>query len=94
MHIVIESRFNNPELIGFCYNSLECCIDKENIYEVVERAMMSIVSLNAPDVTVDVMEAIKEKITFDNQFINDEYRILFVGRFSNDNLSVVIKELK
>ena len=94
MRIIIESKFNNPELVGDCYNSLECNIDKENIYKIVESVMTSLVSLNAPNVVDDVINALKEKMTFKNHFINNSYRILFVGRFANDNLSVVIKELR
>ena len=94
MRIIIESKFNNPELVGDCYNSLECNIDKENICKIVESVMTSLVSLNAPNVVDDVINALKEKMTFKNHFINNSYRILFVGRFANDNLSVVIKELR
>lgn len=94
MRIVIQTKFNDPELIGDCFNSFECNIEKECIVDRVRSVISSLISLNAPSVEDDVVSAMEQKMTFDNHFINNEYRIIFVGRFANDNLSLVVKELR
>lgn len=94
MRIVIQTKFNDPELKGDCFNSFECNVEKECVIDRVRRVISSLISLNAPNVEDDIVSTMEQKMTFENHFINNEYRIIFVGRFANNNLSLVVKELK
>lgn len=94
MRIVIQTKFNNPDLSGDCFCSFECNVEVADVETMTRQVLASLTALNAPNVEEALTLAMKEKLTFDNHFINNEYRILFVGRFANNNLSVVVKELR